>query len=164
MAGDSSGGNLATVVALLAARRGGPRISAQVLFCPTVDAGFDTNSYRDFATGYWLTAADVRWFWDQYAPEPRARLEPTASPLRASVDDLRGLPPTLIVTAELDVLRDEAEAYARRLGRASVPVVATRYAGTVHGFMVINALAQTAPSIAALAHATAHLRPALHGR
>jgi acetyl esterase/lipase len=161
VAGDSSGGNLATVVAMLAARRGGPELAGQVLLCPTVDAGFDTPSFRRYSCGYWLTAADARWFWDQYIPSRELRCEPTASPLRASLDDLRGMPPALIVTAEFDVLRDEAEAYARRLAQANVPVADARFLGTVHSFMVINALAHTAASRAAVDQASAHLRRVL---
>lgn len=161
VAGDSAGGNLATVVAMLAVRRGGPRLAGQVLFCPTVDAGFDTPSFRRFSHGYWLTAADARWFWDQYIPSRELRCEPTASPLRAPLDDLRGMPPALIITAEFDVLRDEAEAYARRLAQADVPVADARFLGTVHSFMVINALAHTAASRAAVDQASAHLRRVL---
>jgi acetyl esterase len=158
VAGDSSGGNLATVVALLAKERGGPALACQVLFYPTVDADFDTDSYQQFAGGPFLTRNAMKWFWDQYAPDVARRAEPTASPLRASVDQLRGLPPALIMTAEFDVLRDEGEAYARRLGEAGVPVTAVRYLGTIHAFTVLNALANTPAARAAIAQASSVLR------
>lgn len=158
VAGDSSGGNLATVVAMLAGRRGGPKLAGQVLLCPTVDAGFNTPSFRRFSYGYWLTAADARWFWDQYIPSDDLRCESTASPLRASLGELRGMPPALIITAELDILRDEAEAYARRLAQADVAVAEARFLGTVHSFMIINALAHTPASRAAIDQVSAHLR------
>ena len=158
VAGDSSGGNLATVVALLAKERGGPDIACQVLFYPTVDADFDTDSYRQFAGGPFLTREAMKWFWSHYAPDVARRAEPTASPLRAAIDQLQGLPPALIITAEFDVLRDEGEAYARRLSEAGVPVTAVRYLGTIHAFTVLNALAKTPAVRAAIAQASSVLR------
>jgi acetyl esterase len=158
VAGDSSGGNLATVVALLAKERGGPALACQVLFYPTVDADFDTDSYRQFAGGPFLTRDAMKWFWSHYAPDVARRVEPTASPLRASLDLLRGLPPALIITAEFDVLRDEGEAYARRLGEAGVTVTAVRYLGTIHAFTVLNALAETPAARGAIAQAIGVLR------
>jgi acetyl esterase len=100
----------------------------------------------------------MEWFWDHYAPEQAARNEITASPLRASAEQLRGLPPALVVTVENDVLRDEGEAYARNLLEAGVPVTATRYLGTIHAFVLLNALADTPPARAAVAQATEFLR------
>ncbi|MFS4092588.1 alpha/beta hydrolase fold domain-containing protein [Streptomyces sp. AF1A] len=141
VAGDSAGGNLAAVTALLAKRRGGPRLAHQVLLYPALDAGFDTPSYQEFAEGPFLTRSQMVWFWDHYAPDPAVRSEPTASPLRATKDELAGLPPALVVTAEADVLRDEGEAYARLLLDAGVPVVAVRYLGAIHSFTAQNPLA-----------------------
>jgi acetyl esterase len=130
--GDSAGGNLAAVVALMARDRGGPRIAFQLLVYPVTDASFDTASYRDNAEGYLLTRAAMVWFWNHYLPSPTDGLDPYASPLRAP--DLRGLPPALVITAEFDPLRDEGEAYAARLRAAGVPVVVKRYDGMIHGF------------------------------
>ena len=120
VAGDSAGGNMATVVALLAKQRSGPRIAAQLLFYPVTDADFETGSYKQFADGPWLTRAAMQWFWEQYLPDHSLRKDPTASPLMASLEQLRGLPQTLIITAENDVLRDEGEAYGRKLIEAGV--------------------------------------------
>lgn len=161
--GDGAGGNLAAVVALLAHERGGPRIAFQVLFCPFVDGAATTESRREFSSGYGLTDEDRRWYWDQYVPEPSRRRDALVSPLHAPEQALRGLPPALIITSELDVLRDEAEAYAHKLARAGVPVTATRYLGTIHGFMVINALAGTPSDRGAIAQAAQGLRSALEG-
>lgn len=131
--GDSAGGNLTAAVALMARDRGGPTLAFQLLIYPVTDHRFDTGSYQEFASGYLLEAADMRWFWDHYLPNAQAGEEPYASPLRA--DHLRGLPPALVMTAECDVLRDEGEAYAARLREDGVPVTLSRYAGTIHGFM-----------------------------
>jgi acetyl esterase len=158
VAGDSAGGNMSTVTCLLAKERGGPKIDLQVLFCPTVDASFDTPSYRQFAIGYGLDLEFMEWFYDQYVPDPNRRNRSTVSPLRASLEELAGLPPALVITAECDVLRDEGEAYARKLLQAGVPVTATRYLGAIHDFMIHNATAQTAAGRSAIAHANAMLR------
>jgi acetyl esterase len=131
--GDSAGGNLSAVVALMARDRGGPRLAHQFLVYPATDAGLDTPSCRDNADGYFLTLAGMRWFWSHYLATPADGENPYASPLRAP--DLRGLPPALVQTAEFDPLRDEGEAYAERLRAAGVPVTLTRYPGTIHGFM-----------------------------
>ncbi|NRQ34352.1 alpha/beta hydrolase [Nonomuraea sp. NN258] len=132
VAGDSAGGNLATVVCLKARdERAGPPISLQVLIYPVTDADQDTPSYRENGTGYFLTAAHMRWFWDCYQPDPARRAEPYSSPVHA---DLSGLPPALVLTAEHDPLRDEGEAYARLLGFAGVPAHGVRYDGMFHGF------------------------------
>jgi acetyl esterase len=131
--GDSAGGNLATVVALMARDRRGPRLAHQTLIYPVTDHDFDTPSYRDNATGYVLTREGMRWFWRHYLVEPAQGREPHASPLRAP--SLAGLPPALVITAEHDPLRDEGEAYAARLLDAGVPVTLTRYTGMFHGFV-----------------------------
>ena len=141
VAGESSGANLATVVSMLAKQRQGPEISFQVLLCPTTDADFDTPSFHEFETDYFLTRAQMQWFWNQYLPGEAARKQATASPLQASVDQLRGLPPALVITAELDVLRDQGEAYGHKLLAAGVPVSAVRFLGVIHVFMLLNPLA-----------------------
>ena len=127
VAGDSVGGNMAAAVTLLAKERRGPNIAFQALFYPVTDANFDTPSYLAYQEGYWLTRRAMKWFWDNYAPDNATRKEPTASPLLASVDQLRDLPPALVITDENDVLRDEGEAYAHKLMQANVTVTATRY-------------------------------------
>jgi acetyl esterase len=132
VAGDSAGGNLATVAALLARDRGGPRLACQVLVYPVTDFRFDTASYSEYARGYLLTRDTMRWFWQQYVATEDDGAHPCASPLRAP--DLAGLPPALVVTAECDPLRDEGEAYAQRLREAGVAVTLSRYDGMVHGF------------------------------
>jgi acetyl esterase len=156
--GDSSGGNMAAVVALMAKERGGPKIDCQVLFSPTVDANFNTNSYRLFATDYFLTREAMKWFWNHYAPDEAAREYPTASPLKASIAQLKELPPALVITGECDPLRDEGEAYARKLMDAGVRVTATRYLGTIHAFVFLNDIKETPAARAAIAQATAMLR------
>jgi len=164
VAGDSAGGNLATAVALLAKARGGPGIRLQVLFYPVTDANFDTKSYDEFAHGYFLTREAMKWFWDQYAQNTAVRDKATASPLRASIDELTGLPPALIITAECDVLRDEGTAYESRLREAGVPVTGTCYQGTIHDFVMLAALSGTAAARAALKQANEALQQALGSR
>ena len=161
IAGDSVGGNMTAAVTLLAKQRGGPVFAQQVLFYPVTDASFDTESYQQFATGYFLSRDAMRWFWDQYTTDPAQRAEITASPLRASLDELAGLPPALVITAEADVLRDEGEAYAARLLAAGVPVLAVRYQGIIHDFVMLNALADTNAARGAIGQACAVLRDAL---
>ena len=133
VAGDSAGGNLAGVVTLMARDRGGPSIARQVLIYPITDCDFNTNSYREFATGHFLTREAMIWFWDQYCTPGTERHQANLSPLRAK--SLRDLPPALIVTAECDPLRDEGEAYAVKLREAGVDVTLTRYDGMIHGFI-----------------------------
>jgi acetyl esterase len=161
VAGDSVGGNMATVVALLAKQRGGPKLAAQLLFYPVTNADFDTPSYRQFAEGPWLTREGMKWFWNAYTPDARVRDEPTASPLRATLEQLAGLPPALVITDENDVLRDEGEAYAHRLMAAGVKVAALRCLGTIHDFMMLNPIAQTPPTRAAIIQTVATLRELL---
>jgi acetyl esterase len=159
--GDSAGGNMATVVCLLANERHGPRISGQVLFYPATNASFDGASYHQFANGPWLTRTAMQWFWDQYLPDPSRRTEPTASPLLASREQLAQSPRALIITAENDVLRDEGESYGRKLISAGVEVVSTRYNGAIHDFATLNPIANAAPTRAAIAQAIQFLRKAL---
>jgi acetyl esterase len=135
--GDSAGGNLATVIAMRCRDAGGPPLAMQVLIYPVTDmSSFETASYREFEEGYFLGQAEMAWFGDHYLPSPEAARNPEASPLLAA--DLTRLPPALVITAEFDPLRDEGEAYAKRLQQAGVPVKLTRYAGTIHGFVVMR--------------------------
>jgi acetyl esterase len=157
VAGDSVGGNMAIAVTLLAKQRGGPSIQRQLLFYPVTDAAFETGSYREFATEHFLRRDAMMWFWDQYTTDPQQRAEITASPLRATTEQLRGLPPALVITAEADVLRDEGEAYAAKLREAGVRVTAARFQGIIHDFVMLNALANTAATRGAMALAIAWL-------
>ena len=150
IAGDGTGGNMAAAVSLMAKTRAGPKFVQQVLFYPVTDANFDTDSYQRFATGYGLRRDDMKWFWDQYIADPAQRAEITASPLRATTDQLTGLPPALVITGDADVLRDEGEAYASKLRQANVPVTAVRFEGMIHDFVMLNALANTQAAHGAL--------------
>ena len=133
------------------------------MYYPVTDAGMDTDSYDQFAEGYYLTAKAMAWFWDAYAPDVERRSEPFASPLRARRHQLVGLPPALVIVDEADVLRDEGEAYAARLRDAGVPVTTVRYDGITHDFMMLDPLSETRATRAAIAQATSVLRQALHG-
>ncbi|MBB3655112.1 acetyl esterase [Rhizobium sp. BK650] len=161
VAGDSVGGNMTAAVTLLAKERGGPAIDQQVLFYPVTDANFDTGSYNQFANGPWLTREAMKWFWNAYLPDEAKRKEPTASPLQASLEQLNGLPPALIITDENDVLRDEGEAYGRKLTQAGVKVTSIRYNGTIHDFVLLNAIAGTPAVRSAISVANDTLRAAL---
>jgi len=158
VAGDSVGGNLAIGLTLLAKERNGPAISQQLLFYPVTDACFETGSYHEFSTGYFLRRDAMQWFWDQYTSDPADREQITASPLRATLDQLQGLPRALVITAEADVLRDEGEAYANRLRQAGVEVAAARFQGIIHDFVMLNALAETAATRGAMTLATSWLK------
>ena len=149
---------MAAAVTLLAKQRGIPSIRRQLLFYPVTDASFNTPSYEQFAEGFFLRRDAMQWFWDQYLPDPRTREQATASPLRASLEELKGLPEALVITAEADVLRDEGEAYAAKLREAGVRVTAVRFQGIIHDFVMLNALAGTAAARGALALAVAWLR------
>jgi acetyl esterase len=164
VSGDSVGGNMSAAITLMAKQRGGPAIRQQVLFYPVTDASFDTGSYHQFAEGYFLRRDAMQWFWDQYTTDQAQRSEITASPLRATKEQLGGLPPALIITAEADVLRDEGEAYANRLREAGVAVTAVRFQGIIHDFVMLNALADTHATKAAMQLASATLREVLAGR
>ncbi|WNZ07152.1 alpha/beta hydrolase [Streptomyces sp. 11x1] len=161
VAGDSVGGNMTAALTLMAKERGDVPLVQQVLFYPVTDAAFDTGSYRRFAEGYFLRRDAMRWFWDQYTTGEEERAEITASPLRATAEQLRGLPPALVITAEADVLRDEGEAYADKLREAGVPVTAVRYQGIIHDFVMLNALRGTHAAEAAIGQVIATLRAAL---
>ena len=161
VAGDSVGGNMTAVLAILAKQRGDVTFLHQSLYYPVTDAGQDTESYRTYADGPYLTAKSMAWFWDAYLPEKDKRGDITASPLRASLDDLAGLPPAFVIVDENDVLRDEGEAYARRLTEAGVPTTSVRYNGAIHDFMMLNPVRSTNAATGAVEQAIAVLRKAL---
>jgi acetyl esterase len=161
VAGESVGGNMTAALALMAQQRGDVTFLQQSMYYPVTDAAMDTESYDQFSTGYYLSRAAMEWFWDAYAPDHKQRSEITASPNQASLEQLAGLPPTLLFVDEADVLRDEGEAYAAKLRSAGVPVTTVRYDGTVHDFMLLNSLSQTHAARAAVDQATAFLRAAL---
>lgn len=161
LVGNSAGGNLVAATALRLLHEGGPAVRLQLLFWPVTDGGIDTESYEQFAEGRFLTRNMMRWFWNNYSTDPAAREEMYASPLKAPAARLRGLPPTYVQTAENDVLRDEGEAYARRLDEAGVDVTLVRVQGMIHDYGLLNPLA-TVPAVqAALRAAAAELRNAL---
>jgi acetyl esterase len=159
--GDSVGGNMTAALTLMAKERGGPTIAAQVLFYPVTNADLDTDTYQRYADGPWLSRAAMQWFWDAYLPDVGRRSTIMASPLQASLEQLRGLPPALVVNGEHDVLRGEGEAYARKLSQAGVPVTQVRYGGTIHDFVLLNPIATTPAPRAAIEQAANYLRAAL---
>jgi acetyl esterase/lipase len=163
VAGDSVGGNMAAALALMANERGDVRFVQQSMYYPVTDAAMDTGSYLQFAEGYFLTAKGMAWFWDAYLPDAARRSEPFASPLRASDQQIAGLPPAFIIVDEADVLRDEGEAYAARLRAAGNAVTTVRYDGITHDFMMLNPLSSTHATRAAVAQAISILRDALDG-
>lgn len=158
VAGNSVGGNMAAVVALMAKDQGQPKLRAQVLLWPVTDANFDTASYKEFADGHFLTRNAMKWFWDNYTTDLAQRKEIYASPLQASTAQLKGLPPTLIQTAEFDVLRDEAEAYGKKLDAAGVETTTIRYNGMIHDFGLLNVLAKVPGTQAAMRQAGQELK------
>jgi acetyl esterase len=161
VAGDSVGGNMTAALTLLAKQRGDVTFVHQSMYYPVTDAAQDTHSYREFAAGPFLTAKGMAWFWDAYLPDQDKRAEITASPLRASLDELAGLPEAFVIVDENDVLRDEGEAYARKLTQAGVRTTCVRYNGILHDFMMLNPLRETAAATAAIEQATDVLRKAL---
>ncbi|MFD7631140.1 alpha/beta hydrolase [Streptomyces sp. NPDC059851] len=161
VAGDSVGGNMSAALTLMAKERGDVVLRQQVLLYPVTDASFDTPSYEAFAEGYFLRRDAMRWFSDQYTTDTADRARITASPLRATTEQLAGLPPALVITAEADVLRDEGEAYAAALRAAGVPVTAVRVLGTIHDFVMLNALRETRAAGLAIRLAVDTLREAL---
>ncbi|MCF2130977.1 alpha/beta hydrolase [Strepomyces sp. STD 3.1] len=161
VAGDSVGGNMTAALAIMAKQRGDVTFVHQSMYYPVTDAAQDTESYRLFADGPFLTAKAMAWFWDCYTDDPAQRAEITASPLRATVEELAGLPPALVVVDENDVLRDEGEAYARKLTEAGVPTTSVRYNGILHDFMMLDAVRGTRAATAAIEQAVQTLRKAL---
>lgn len=158
VAGNSVGGNMAAVVSLMAKDKGTPAIKFQLLLWPVTDANFDTGSYNQYAEGHFLTRNMMKWFWDNYTTDAKQRAEIYASPLRATPDQLKGLPPALIQTAGADVLRDEGEAYARQLDAAGVPVTAVRYNGMIHDYGLLNVVSQVPAVRSALLQASDELK------
>ena len=161
VAGDSVGGNMTAVVAQLAKERKRPTIRYQVLFYPVTDASMSQASYKEFANGPWLTTAAMKWFWDAYAPNTGDRKKPMASPLAATIEQLKGLPPALVIVDENDILRDEGEDYARKLMHAGVETTAVRVLATIHDFVMLNPLAGTAATKAAIELASQKLAQTL---
>lgn len=159
--GNSVGGNMAAVVALMAKDKKGPDIKLQVLLWPVTDADFNTESYLSFANDRFLTRNMMIWFWDNYTTNPEERKQIYASPLLAHLEQLKGLPPALVQTAENDVLRDEGEAYARKLDDAGVPVTLTRYQGMIHDYGLLNPLAHVPAVQTALLQAAAVIKTSL---
>ena len=161
VAGDSAGGTMAAALSLLAKERGDVTFVHTSLYYPATDAAMDTDSYDEFAVGYHLTRQAMEWFWDAYLPDVARRSEITASPNQATIEQLAGLPPTLVLVDEADVLRDEGEAYAAKLRLAGVPVTTVRYDGVLHDFMMLNAMSEARATRAAIVQATSLLREAL---
>jgi acetyl esterase/lipase len=158
VAGNSVGGNMAAVVALMAKDQGQPKLRAQVLLWPVTNADFDNASYQQFADGHFLTRNAMKWFWDNYTTDLAQRKEIYASPLQASTEQLKGLPPTLIQTAEFDVLRDEAEAYGKKLAAAGVETATIRYNGMIHDFGLLNVLSKVPGTQTAMRQAGEELK------
>jgi acetyl esterase len=161
VAGDSVGGNMTAALALLAKQRGDVTFVHQSMYYPVTDAAQNTDSYLEFADGPFLTAKGMAWFWDCYLPDEARRAEIHASPLRADIDQLSGLPEALLIVDENDVLRDEGEAYGRKLIEAGVRTTCVRYNGIIHDFMMLNPLRQTAATTGAIDQAIRVLRKAL---
>ena len=158
VAGNSVGGNMAAVVALMAKDKGTPAIRFQVLLWPVTDANFETGSYNQFAEGHFLSKNMMKWFWDNYTTDANQRNEIYASPLRATTAQLKGLPPALVQTAGADVLRDEGEAYARKLDEACVPVTSVRYNGMIHDYGLLNVVSQVPAVRSAILQASQELK------
>ncbi|OFE15828.1 esterase [Humibacillus sp. DSM 29435] len=161
VAGDSVGGNMTAALALMAKERGDVSFVHQSMYYPVTDAGMGTDSYQQFATGHYLAAKGMAWFWDAYLPDAARRSEITASPYRATPEQLTGLPPAFLLVDEADVLRDEGEGYAAHLRAAGVDVTTVRYDGIIHDFMMLNPLRDTHATRAAISQAIAVLRQAL---
>ena len=154
--GNSVGGNMTAAVALMALHKGGPELKCQVMLWPVTDANFDTESYHEYADGYFLSRAMMMWFWDAYAPDHATRREIYASPLQAKADQVKGLPPALIQVAGNDVLREEGLAYARKLDWAGVDVTVVRYENLIHDYGLLNAISQV-PAVRDALHQTAEM-------
>ena len=162
VAGNSVGGNMAAVVALMAKEQKAPALRFQLLMWPVTNAGFDSGSYQQFAEGHFLTKGMMQWFWDNYTTHPAERAQIHASPLNASAEQLEGLPAALVQTAEFDVLRDEGEGYARHLDAAGVPVTSVRYNGMIHDFGLLNPLSSIPEVKAAVGQAALELKTHLN--
>jgi len=156
--GNSVGGNMTAVTTLMAKEKGGPEIKLQILMWAIVDADFETESYKEFGEKRFLTTSLMKWMYDMYIPEPEKRKEIYASPLQATVEQLKGLPPALVITGESDVLRDEGEAYGRKLDEAGVKVTTVRYNGMIHDFGLLNGLAELAQTRSLFEQSAAELK------
>jgi acetyl esterase/lipase len=161
--GNSVGGNMTAVTAIKAKENNGPEIKLQVLFWPIVDANFEHDSYKRFGQDRFLTTPLMKWMYDNYTKDPAEREQIYASPINATLEQLKGLPPALIQVAEADILRDGGEAYGRKLDEAGVTVTTIRYNGTIHDFGLLNPLAETPQSKSLFVHAAAELKKYLHG-
>ena len=161
IAGNSVGGNMSAALAIMAKDKNGPKIALQVLLIPATDASVDTESYHEFGTGRFLARAFMKYGWDLYAPDEKTRNNPYVSPLRASNKELQGLPPALVITAENDPLRDEGEAYARKLNEAGVAVTLTRIGGLIHDYGLLNPIANVPAVQTALFEAAAVIKQTL---
>jgi acetyl esterase len=161
VSGDSVGGNMSIALTMMCKEKGGPKLSFQCLFYPVTDANFDNGSYKQFGENHFLTREAMKWFWNNYADESK-RNDPKVCPLKATAEQLKGLPPAIIFTAENDVLRDEGEHYAHSLTEAGVPVTAVRCLGTIHDFVMLHALAETPAARLATESGAAALKAALH--
>lgn len=159
--GNSVGGNMAAVVSLMAKEQGAPQLRYQVLLWPVTHAAFDTDSYESYAEGFFLTRNMMKWFWDNYTDDPSKRTELHASPLLATPEQLAGLPPALIQVAEFDVLRDEGEAYGRKLNEAGVETTLVRYDGLIHDYGLLNPISQVPAVKMAISQAAAALKQRL---
>ena len=155
--GNSVGGNMTAVTALKAKEKGGPTIKVHIMMWPVADANFETESYKQFGDKRFLTAPLMKWMFDLYANDAQ-RHEIYVSPLKASVEQLKGLPPALIQVAESDILRDEGEAYGRKLDEAGVKVTTVRYDGMIHDFGLLNGLAEEPAVRSLFEHAAAELK------
>jgi acetyl esterase/lipase len=156
--GNSVGGNMTAVTALQAKEKGGPKIKFLLMMWPIVDANFETESYKKFGQDRFLTTTLMKWMYNMYIKDPEQRRSIYASPLQASTEQLRGLPPTLIQVAENDVLRDEGEAFGRKLDEAGVPVTTVRYNGVIHDFGLLNGLADLPTANSLFVHGAAELK------
>lgn len=162
VAGDSAGGDIAAALCILNKQRKGAKIAYQVLCYPVTDANFNTESYKKYSDGPWLTKPSMEWFWNAYEPDYSNRKNPLVAPLNATIDQLKDLPPTLIITDENDVLRDEGEAYAKKLIEAGVQVTAVRYQNTIHDFLMLNALSNSPATRSAILLITTSINNVLH--
>lgn len=156
--GNSVGGNMSAVTTLMAKEKGGPQIKLQILMWPIVDADFETDSYQEFGEKRFLTTSLMKWMYDLYIADPEKRKDIYASPLQATIEQLKGLPPALIQVAESDILRDEGEAYGRKLDEAGVPVTTVRYNGMIHDFGLLNGLAELPATRSLFVQAAAELK------
>jgi acetyl esterase len=159
--GNSVGGNMTAVTSIMAKERKGPKIKLQIMMWPIVDCDFETASYKLYGEDRFLTVPTMKWMYDMYISDPQKRFDIHASPLRASSDQLRGLPPALIQVAENDILRDEGEAYGRKLEQAGVSVTTVRYNGVIHDFGLLNGLSNIPQTRALFVQAAAELRKRL---